>query len=76
MIPAPSRTDMLKVLHEFWGDPKVGDAIWGLSDGYGEPGFVPVQGYDWSGIRDSSDDAIKAMYEVVLRQYPDAATNR
>lgn len=41
------------------------DAVWALSDGYGEQGFVPEQGYDWSAIRDSSLDAIEAMSEVV-----------
>lgn len=41
--------------------------IWDHSDGYGEPGYVPAQGYDWSGIRDSSPEAIDAMYEVIER---------
>lgn len=44
------------------GDSPQFDAIWALSDGYGEPGFVPEQGYDWSAIRDSSVEAIDAMY--------------
>ena len=46
-------------------DPQVSKAIrdkmflltWELQDGYGEPGFTPIQGWDWSGIRDSSDKA-------------------
>lgn len=38
------------------------EAIWALQDGYGQPGFTPPQGWDWSGIRDSSRDARKAMY--------------
>lgn len=46
--------------------------IWSLSDGYGEPGFWPSQGYDWSGIRDSSQDAIKAMHEVAREYVSDA----
>ena len=37
-------------------------AIWALQDGYGAPGSTPIQGYDWSGIRDSSPDAIAAMF--------------
>lgn len=41
--------------------------IWALQDGYGEPGFWPPQGWDWSGIRDSSEKAIDAMYEVAGR---------
>lgn len=42
------------------------EALYDLSDGYGEPGYIPSQGYDWSGIRDSSDEAIDAMYEFCL----------
>lgn len=41
--------------------------VWALSDGYGEPGEVPVQGYDWSGIRDSSVEAVEAMYAEAIR---------
>lgn len=40
-------------------------AIWSCSDGYGEPGYVPEQGYDWSGIRDSSPAAVDAMWKAV-----------
>lgn len=36
-------------------------AIYNLNDAYGEVGFVPPQGYDWSGLRDSSEKAQKAM---------------
>ena len=38
--------------------------IWKLSDAYGPPGYVPPQGFDWSGIRDSSEEAIWKMFEV------------
>jgi hypothetical protein len=31
--------------------------IYAKSDGYGETGHIPCQGYDWSGIRDSSPQA-------------------
>lgn len=48
------------------------DATWSLQDGYGEPGFIPVQGWDWSGIRDSSDAAKVKMVSVVLRILADA----
>lgn len=34
---------------------------WALNDAYGTVGFVPPQGWDWSGIRDSSREAIAAM---------------
>jgi hypothetical protein len=30
---------------------------WNLQDGYGTPGHNPPQGWDWSGIRDSSPQA-------------------
>lgn len=42
-------------------------AIWSLQDGYGEPGYTPEQGWDWSGIRDSSTEAIEAMFEAASR---------
>ena len=38
------------------------DAIaWRLQDGYGVAGYTPVQGWDWSGIRDSSRTAKATM---------------
>ena len=37
--------------------------LWKLQDGYGSRGYVPVQGYDWSGIRDSSYAAKLAMFQ-------------
>lgn len=39
--------------------------IWELSDGYGIPGYVPPQGHDWSGIRDSSPAAMMRMAEAL-----------
>lgn len=39
---------------------------WELQDGYGEPGVMPSQGWDWSGIRDSSPAAIKRMYDFII----------
>jgi hypothetical protein len=41
---------------------------WALQDGYGVSGFIPDQGWDWSGIRDSSPAAIKRMYEVITTE--------
>ena len=35
------------------------------NDGYGPRGFIPSQGYDWSGIRDSSPEAHRDMANVV-----------
>lgn len=47
-------------------DPQTSKQIWALQDGYGKPGFMPAQGWDWSGIRDSSDEALAKMTEVAL----------
>jgi hypothetical protein len=46
---------------------RVNERIWALQDGYGDPGFTPVQGWDWSGIRDSSVAAVEAMYAVAVK---------
>ena len=43
------------------------DETWKLQDGYGIAGHTPPQGWDWSGIRDSSDAAALKMAECVLR---------
>lgn len=58
---------MMSEINVAWrsGSSELRAAIWALSDGYGEPGYVPEQGYDWSGIRDSSTAAIEAMWKVV-----------
>lgn len=43
-------------------DRKALDAMaWRLQDGYGVQGYTPVQGWDWSGIRDSSRRAKTAI---------------
>lgn len=42
-------------------------ALWSTQDGYGKAGFMPEQGYDWSGIRDSSSAAVKQMYAMVKK---------
>ena len=42
--------------------------IWATQDGYGTPGYTPDQGYDWSGIRDSSPEAKKKMCDYVVKQ--------
>ena len=44
---------------------KLNDEVWDLQDGYGQPGHTPEQGWDWSGIRDSSPEAKVAMIKVV-----------
>lgn len=38
---------------------------WNLQDGYGEAGFTPCQGWDWSGIRDSTAGAKLLMGQMV-----------
>lgn len=45
-----------------WKDER----IWGLTDAYGEKGCIPSQGHDWSGIRDSSLEAIWKMTNVAV----------
>jgi len=47
-------------------------AAWALNDAYGEVGFVPCQGWDWSGIRDSSAGA-KATMAATVRALLEAA---
>ena len=50
-------------------DPAVRKAVdadvWKLQDGYGAPGYTPAQGWDWSGIRDSSREAKVAIIAAV-----------
>jgi len=40
-------------------------AIWAQQDGYGVKGFTPAQGWDWSGIRDSSHLAVRDMAQAI-----------
>ncbi len=50
-------------------EKEVLEATWRKQDGYGKVGFRPPQGWDWSGIRDSTDRAkgemAKAIREVL-----------
>jgi len=48
-----------------WERDQLYTQVWDYSDGYGEPGYVPPQGYDWSGIRDSSAVAKGRMARAV-----------
>jgi len=52
-----------RVLAALDRNPAAWERCWPYTDAYGEPGYLPPQGYDWSGFRDSSDDAIRAMAE-------------
>lgn len=45
-----------------WEDKR----IWGLTDAYGVKGRIPRQGYDWSGILDSSLEAVLEMTNVAV----------
>jgi hypothetical protein len=40
---------------------------WQETDAYGPKGHVPPQGYDWSGYRDSSEEATTRIAEVLRR---------
>lgn len=48
-------------------ESEIMDEVWKFQDGYGEVGYTPSQGWDWSGIRDSSDEAYKNMVDAVVR---------
>lgn len=63
----PSRTAMMTAIHDayFNGTEEEFFIIWDHQDGYGMPGFVPTQGYDWSGVRDSSDDAVATIWTLL-----------
>lgn len=59
---------MMKEIHFRWNHGSAADRalIWSIQDGYGEAGYTPPQGFDWSGIRDSSPEATRAMYEALI----------
>lgn len=60
-----ARPDLLKIRTAMdEGGAALHAQIWALTDAYGEQGMIPPQGYDWSGVRDSSEQAIKAMEEI------------
>ena len=42
-------------------------ATWLAQDGYGITGHTPIQGWDWSGIRDSSPEAMKDMAAAIRK---------
>ena len=59
---------MMQAIHTAWyeGPADKLPAIWAASNGYGTPGYKPDQGYDWSGIRDSTPRAIHRMFEAAV----------
>lgn len=46
---------------------RIDAAVWALQDGYGAAGYTPAQGWDWSGIRDSSAPAVERMAKAVRK---------
>ena len=61
----------------WYGDPlpvvpekiqaEISACVWAVQDGYGVPGYTPPQGWDWSGIRDSTQEAQDRMARVIRR---------
>lgn len=76
---AITRTEQLTAIHKFWGSLEYeGDAsreLYAMSDGYGIMGMIPAQGMDWSGIRDSTDEAVQKMYLFVTMKEAVATYN-
>jgi len=62
-----NRSAMLASIRDAWGrgNDETSKILYSLQDGYGEQGHVPEQGVDWSGIRDSSGPAVRAMFAAV-----------
>jgi hypothetical protein len=59
---------LMKALYDayFSGDKAKRALIYALADGYGEPGTIPPQGYDWSGVRDSTPAATRRMAAALM----------
>ena len=59
---------LMREIHFRWNNGTAADRalIWSLQDGYGVAGYTPPQGHDWSGIRDSSPEATRAIYEGLI----------
>lgn len=58
--------DLLPDLYEVWTSRSEGfTTLLAMQDGYGTPGYVPPQGPDWSGVRDSTPSAIRRMHRAV-----------
>lgn len=57
-------TPLLTPIHRAYFDG-LATEIYALQDGYGQVGLVPEQGLDWSGVRDSTPEAIRKMYDFV-----------
>ncbi len=58
----PILTVLSKALQE-----EIDTCVWAIQDGYGESGYTPVQGWDWSGIRDSMPETKDRMVKMIRR---------
>jgi hypothetical protein len=74
------RRESMRLIHDYAGPggvkrdalkasdrEAIDQAVWDLQDGYGIAGFTPAQGWDWSGIRDSSASTVRAMAYAIRR---------
>ena len=64
----PDHRTKMQEIHRIWSTSRNADmleVLWSMSDGYGSVGYMPEQGYDWSGIRDSSCGAIDSMWAAI-----------
>lgn len=50
-----------KVLSVIWQDSQAWKECWIYTNAYGTEGFIPPQGLDWSGFRDSTYTAVCRM---------------
>lgn len=69
-VPFRGSLPMLWISEAYESSDAAADEIWALQDGYGEPGYVPEQGYDWSGIRDSSPESVAGMFAAAQSLLP------
>lgn len=70
---SPKEMLRTKVLNKLWeSNSGLWKQCWKFTDAYGPLGYMPPQGYDWSGFRDSSDQAIRNMadYLGIPMDYP------
>lgn len=68
-IPCDQRPLMIDIHGAIFGHGPNGslaaEIAWALQDGYGVIGMDVPQGWDWSGIRDSSPAAIKRIHDAL-----------
>lgn len=64
--------DLLKISAALADHPEIYPRVWAHTDAYGPVGYRPEGGYDWSGIRDSSKEVVKAMAKIADEYVSDA----